>query len=126
MLPLHKQLVSVVNFTSIGPFRPSSGDLEKHTTGGGLHKLQRSYGICWLTLGVPGPAYLYKTPWLLVRKRTIPTERRPLVGEVSANFLRIEGVAWSVQQIPTVINIGFLDRSRYFSIQVDPQLSSRG
>jgi hypothetical protein len=26
------------------------------------------------------------TPWLLVRKRTIPTERPPLVGEVSANF----------------------------------------
>jgi hypothetical protein len=27
---------------------------------------------------------------VLVRKRTIPTERFPLVGEVSANFLRIE------------------------------------
>jgi hypothetical protein len=27
-----------------------------------------------------------KTPWPLVRKRTIPTERTPLVGEVSANF----------------------------------------
>jgi hypothetical protein len=27
-----------------------------------------------------------KTLWLLVRKRTIPTERPPLVGEVSANF----------------------------------------
>jgi hypothetical protein len=27
-----------------------------------------------------------KTPWPLVRKRTIPTERPPLVGEVSANF----------------------------------------
>jgi hypothetical protein len=26
------------------------------------------------------------TPWILVRKRTIPTERPPLVGEVSANF----------------------------------------
>jgi len=31
------------------------------------------------------------TPWLLVRERTIPTERPPPVGEVSANFLRIEG-----------------------------------
>jgi hypothetical protein len=29
---------------------------------------------------------LKKTPWPLVRKRTIPTERPPLVGEVSANF----------------------------------------
>jgi hypothetical protein len=27
----------------------------------------------------------------LVRERTIPTERQPLVGEVSANFLRIRG-----------------------------------
>jgi hypothetical protein len=30
----------------------------------------------------------------LVRKQTIPTERPPLVGEVSANLLRIEGVVW--------------------------------
>jgi hypothetical protein len=27
-----------------------------------------------------------QTPWLLVRQQTIPTERPPLVGEVSANF----------------------------------------
>jgi hypothetical protein len=27
----------------------------------------------------------------LVRKRTVPAERPPLVDEVSANFLRIEG-----------------------------------
>jgi hypothetical protein len=38
----------------------------------------------------------------LVRKETIQTERPPLVGEVSANFLRIEG---------------FLDRSHYFSFK---------
>jgi hypothetical protein len=43
------------------------------------------------------------TPWPLVRKRTITTERPPLVGEVSANFLRIEGVAWSAQRIPTAV-----------------------
>ena len=30
-------------------------------------------------------------PVALVRERTIPTERPPPVGEVSANFLRIEG-----------------------------------
>jgi hypothetical protein len=41
-------------------------------------------------------------------------------------LLRIEGVAWSAQRIPTAVNIGFQDRSRYFSIQVAPQLSSRG
>jgi hypothetical protein len=27
-----------------------------------------------------------QTPWPLFRKRTVPTERPPLVGEVSANF----------------------------------------
>jgi uncharacterized protein YxjI len=30
-----------------------------------------------------------------VRKRTIPTEQPPLVSEISANFLRIEGATWS-------------------------------
>jgi hypothetical protein len=30
-----------------------------------------------------------------VVERTIPTERPPLVGEVSSNFLRIEGATWS-------------------------------
>jgi hypothetical protein len=48
---------------------------------------------------------------------SVQTERPPLVGEVSANFLRIEGVTWSAQRIRTVVNIGFQDRSRYFSIQ---------
>jgi hypothetical protein len=32
----------------------------------------------------------------------------------------------SAQRIPTTVNLGFLDRSSYFSIQVAPQLSSRG
>jgi hypothetical protein len=50
----------------------------------------------------------------LVRERTIPTERPPLVGEL----LRIEGVAWTAQRIPTVVNPGFLDRSRYLFLQV--------
>jgi hypothetical protein len=30
-----------------------------------------------------------------LRERTIPTERPPLVGNVSAYFLRIEGATWS-------------------------------
>jgi hypothetical protein len=33
----------------------------------------------------------------------------------------VEGVAWSVQRIPMAVNFGFLDRSRYFFIQVAPQ-----
>jgi hypothetical protein len=48
-------------------------------------------------------------------------ERLPIFGEVSANFLRFEGVAWSAQRI-----LGFLDRSRYFFFQAAPQLYSRG
>jgi hypothetical protein len=28
---------------------------------------------------------------------------------------------WSVQWIPTVVNLGFLDRSRYFFLRVAPQ-----
>jgi hypothetical protein len=56
----------------------------------------------------------------LVRKQTIPTERPPFVGEVSANFCRERGVAWSSQRITTAVNLSFLDRSRYFFIQVAP------
>jgi hypothetical protein len=52
----------------------------------------------------------------LVRERAIPTERPPLVGEVVPD-LRIEGIAWSLQRIPTVVNLGFLDRTRYFSLK---------
>jgi hypothetical protein len=62
----------------------------------------------------------------LVGERTMPAERPPFVGKVVPTYLRIEGVAWSAQRIPTVINLGFLDRSRYFFFQVAPQLSSRG
>jgi hypothetical protein len=42
----------------------------------------------------------------LVCEQTMPTERLPLVGQL----LRIEGVAWSAQQIPTFVNLDFLDR----------------
>ena len=62
----------------------------------------------------------------LVRERTIPTERPPPVGEVSANFCGLRGVTWSAQRIPTAVNLCFLDRSLYFFIQVAPQLTSRG
>jgi hypothetical protein len=54
----------------------------------------------------------------LVRERTMPTERPPLVGEVMPTFSRIEGVAWSAQRIPPVVSLGFLDRNRYYFFQV--------
>jgi hypothetical protein len=44
-----------------------------------------------------------------VRESTIPTERPPLVYEVSANFCGKRGVAWSVQRIPYCHNLSFLD-----------------
>jgi hypothetical protein len=67
---------------------------------------------------------LYKNiPWPVVRKRTIPTEWPPLVGEVSANFWDRRCRVVSAR-IPTAVNIYFLDRSHYF-LQIAPRLSSR-
>jgi hypothetical protein len=65
------------------------------------------------------------TPWFQSAKRTIPTERPPLVGEVSAHLADRRGVAWSAQRIPTAVNFCFLDRSRYF-LEIASQLYSRG
>jgi hypothetical protein len=56
----------------------------------------------------------------LVSGRTIPMERLPLVGEVSANFLRIEGCRVVSVADPYGRNLCFLDRSRYFFFQVAP------
>jgi hypothetical protein len=54
-----------------------------------------------------------QTPWPLVRKRTIPTERPPLVGEIQCQILRIEGLSRDQRGgSPTVVNLSFLDRSR--------------
>jgi hypothetical protein len=61
---------------------------------------------------------------VLVRKRTTPTEKPPLVGEVSIKFADIGCYVVSAQIIRAV-NFGFLDRSRYF-LAIAPQLSSRG
>jgi hypothetical protein len=72
--------------------------------------------MCW---------YIWKkmqTPWPLGHKRTIPTERRPLVCKVSAKFCWLNRVS---QLVPTAVNLDFLDRSRYIFIQVGLQLSSR-
>jgi hypothetical protein len=50
-----------------------------------------------------------QTPRLLVCKQTMQTVRPPLVGELSANFRGERGVTWSEQQVPTAINLGFLN-----------------
>jgi hypothetical protein len=49
-----------------------------------------------------------QTPWLLVRKRTISTDRLPRPAKY-CRLLRVEGVAWSSQRIPKVVNLCFLD-----------------
>jgi hypothetical protein len=65
----------------------------------------------------PSVLLLKQNSVAVVRKRTIPTERKPLP---------VEGVGCSVQRIPTAFNLGFFDRNRYFFIQVALQLTSRG
>jgi hypothetical protein len=52
-----------------------------------------------------------------VRERTIPTERPPLVGEVIASFLADRGFHVVSVTDPYGRILGFLDRSRYFSIK---------
>jgi hypothetical protein len=60
-----------------------------------------------------------------VRERTIPTERPPLVGEVSSNLADRGCHVVSVMDLYGLI-LSFLDRSRYFFFRVAPQLYSRG
>jgi hypothetical protein len=60
----------------------------------------------------------------LVRERTIPTDWRPLVGEVSAIVCGERHVVSVTDPYGRIL--GFLDRSRYFFFQVAPQLYSRG
>jgi hypothetical protein len=57
----------------------------------------------------------------LVLERTIPTERPPLVGEVSATFVD-RGCRVDSTTDPHGCILGVLDRSRYFFFQVAPQL----
>jgi hypothetical protein len=63
---------------------------------------------------------------VLVSKRTITTERLPLVGEVSDNFWGWRVSSGQRNGSPRPLISMFQTRSRYFSIQVNPQLSSRG
>jgi hypothetical protein len=47
----------------------------------------------------------------------MPTERSPLVGEVIANFFAGRGCHVVSVTDPYNLILGFLDRSRYFSIK---------
>jgi hypothetical protein len=43
---------------------------------------------------------LKKTSVASIRKQTMPTERPPLVGEISVNFLRIDGTTVRFPALP--------------------------
>jgi hypothetical protein len=60
-----------------------------------------------------------------VRERTIPTERPPLVDEVTANVLRIEGATRSAWRIPRPYS-RFSRQEPLLFYQIAPQLYSRG
>jgi hypothetical protein len=52
-----------------------------------------------------------QTPWSLVRERTIPTERPPLVNEILVSTFVDRGVSRGQRGgSPTVVNLSFLDR----------------
>jgi hypothetical protein len=66
-----------------------------------------------------------QTPWPLLRKRNIPTERPPLVGEILVPTFADRGVSRGQRGgSPKVVNLSFLDRRRYFFFQVARHLSS--
>jgi hypothetical protein len=59
-----------------------------------------------------------QTRWPLVRKRTIPTERPPLVREILMPTFTDRGVSRGQRGgSPAVVNLSFLDRSRYISLK---------
>jgi hypothetical protein len=55
----------------------------------------------------------------LVRERTMPTERPPILGEVVPTFAD-RGCCVVSATDPPVVSLGFLDRSRYYFFQVAP------
>jgi hypothetical protein len=63
---------------------------------------------------------------VLICKQTIPTDRPPHVGEISANFCGQRGCHVVSAMDPHGHTLGFLDRSHYYFFQVAPQLYSRG
>jgi hypothetical protein len=50
-----------------------------------------------------------KPPWILVLKRNILTDKPPRLAN-KCQLFQVEGVTWSAQRIPTVVNLCFLDR----------------
>jgi hypothetical protein len=57
----------------------------------------------------------------MVHEQTVPIERPPLVGEVSAKFAT-RGCHVTIVTDPYGCILGFIDWSRYFFFEVAPQL----
>jgi hypothetical protein len=71
-------------------------------------------------------SYLWYSYFSFIYKRFIKCSVIFACRRFRCQTLLVEGVAWSAQRILTAVNLGFLDRSRYFFIQLVPQSSSRG
>jgi hypothetical protein len=87
-----------------------------------------SYSERWNLIGITKRRLQTKTKLnsaVWVRERTIPTERPPVVGEVSAKFAD-RGCHVVRVTDPYGRILDFLDRSRYLFFQAAPQLYSRG
>jgi hypothetical protein len=62
--------------------------------------------------------HVLKAPWPLVRQRSIPTDRLLLVDEILVPTFVDTGVSRGQRGgSPTVVNLSFLDRSRYFTFK---------
>jgi hypothetical protein len=88
LLPsISSSLLIVRSIIALFPFPSPLSSTLKYFPVPLIHFLNLSY-IYLLTsfLQSPFPIYLKKNSMVLVRERTMPTERPPLVGEVSANF----------------------------------------
>jgi hypothetical protein len=99
-----------------------------------LNSLNKVYGFIMFscfrntltTLTADQALYECNKSVVVVRKQTIPTERPPLVGEVSANFYGYR--VWRGQRngSPRPLISVFYTRSRYIYIKLAPQLHTRG
>jgi hypothetical protein len=93
---------------------------------------RESGGLCGIQPRTHGPHRQLlatankQTPWPLVRKRTIPNDRQPL-HEILVPTFGDRGVSRCYHGgSPMIVNLSFLDWSRYFFLQVAPHLSSQG
>jgi hypothetical protein len=58
-----------------------------------------------------------QTPWPLVRKRSIPTSDRHLSTKLLPTFVDRRVSRGLLGGSPTVVNLSFLDRTRYLSFK---------